>query len=120
MQIKGRLISITNQRSGPKKDGSGNWKSCELVVEQDNKYKDKVLLTAWGQAVDDVKGKENNEVEVEFSISAREYNSKWYNDLTIRSLKFPALYSDERQVDMNQEANEVPEPGKEEEPDLPF
>jgi len=109
MQITGRLISITNYRSGAKKDGSGDWKSCELVVEQNNEYKDKILLKAMGRAVDDVKGKENNEVVVEFSIKAHEYNGKWYNDLTVRSLNFPALYSDEREVDMNQEAEETPE-----------
>ena len=109
MQVTGRLISVTNPRSGAKKDGSGDWKSCELVVEQNNEYKDKILLKAMGQAVDDVKGKENNEVEVEFTIKAHEYNNKWYNDIMVRSLRFPSLYSDEREVDMNQEAAEEPD-----------
>ena len=111
MQVTGRLISVTNPRSGAKKDGSGDWKSCELVVEQNNEYKDKILLKAMGQAVDDVKGKENNEVEVEFTIKAHEYNGKWYNDIMVRSLRFPALYSDEKEEDMSQigdEENSLP------------
>jgi hypothetical protein len=106
MEIQGRLISILPERSGTKADGT-SWKTCELVVEQNNKKKDKILLTAWGQTVDDIAHKENNEVEVTFYISAREYKGRWYNQCTIGQIKFPGLYNDEKPVDMNQD---VPDP----------
>src|SRR4030042_4312747 len=110
MQTSGRLISILPTRTGEKKTG-GTWKTCDVVVEQDTKNKDKILLTAWGDAVDDLKGKENQQVEVGFSISAREYKSKWYNSCAIWKLRFPELYNDVREEpDMNQEASEVPNP----------
>jgi hypothetical protein len=108
MEIQGNLISILPERSGVK-DGV-EWKNCELIVEQKNKKKDKILLVAWGQAVDDVKGKENNEVEVSFYISAREYKGRWYNQCTIGQIRFPGLYNDIKpDTDMSQELVGVPE-----------
>ena len=110
MQTEGRLISISSTKSGTKDDGT-TWKRCELVVEQNTRNKDKIVLTAWGQVVDDVAHKENNEVEVDFYINAREYKGNWYNQCTVRQIKFPALYNDiTEEPNMNQEANEVPAP----------
>jgi hypothetical protein len=106
MQTKGRLLSITPIRSGKKEDGT-EWKTCDLVVEQDTPKKDKILLTVWGDVVDQVQRKENNEVEVEFFVKAREYKGKWYNSCVVKMLNFPTVYNDERPQD-EPEGNDLP------------
>jgi len=101
MELTGRVITVYPMKEGTKTDG-GTWSMREFLVEQNNRKKDPVLLTAWNQAAIDLQGKENVECEVMFFVSARQYKDRWYNQLTVAQIKFPSLYSDEKDVDYSQ------------------
>ena len=90
----------------------GNSTKREFVVEMVNgEYTSKVSFQAWNERITPLSfAKKGDAVEVDFTISAREYNGKWYNDLRVIriGLEQPAAPAEP--------ANE-PEPSTD---DLPF
>ena len=90
-ELQGTIKALGERIEGTSRNGQP-WQKCEVVVEvQDGQYSDTVALTAFGDRVDDVIGrlKEGDEVTVKFTISAREYNGRYYNDINIVSIRRP-------------------------------
>ena len=87
--LQGTIKALGERIEGTSRNGQP-WQKCEVAVEvQDGQYSDTVALTAFGDRVDDVIGrlKEGDEVSVKFTISAREYNGRYYNDINIVSIR---------------------------------
>ena len=82
MEIEGRLIQKLGIQSG--KSARGDWAKQEFVIEyQDGNFPTKACFSVWGQdKVQDLERFQiNDEIKVEFNVSSREYNGKWYTDL---------------------------------------
>lgn len=79
-QIKGKLYKILPQQTGTGKNGS--WTKQDFIVETDDQYPKKVLLSAWGdKATDFDRYKVGDKLTVSFNAESKEYNEKWYTEL---------------------------------------
>lgn len=82
---KGVLTFKSEVETGTSKAGNP-WARQTIVVSRDgvNAPYDKVALSVFGDKVNDSnRCKVGDKVEITYSISAREYNGKWYNDISL-------------------------------------
>ena len=82
---KGVLTYKSEVETGISKAGNP-WARQTIVVSRDgvNAPYDKVALSVFGDKVNDSEScKVGDTVEITYSISAREYNGKWYNDVSL-------------------------------------
>lgn len=82
MELTGRLLQKLAVQSGT--SARGQWDKQEFVIEyQDGNFPTKACFSVWGQdKVQDLERFQiNDEIKVEFNVSSREYNGKWYTDL---------------------------------------
>ena len=82
---KGVLTYKSQVETGTSKSGN-TWQKQTIVVSRENVNApyDKVALSVFGDKVNDSERcKVGDKVEITYSISAREYNGKWYNDVSL-------------------------------------
>ena len=82
MELEGTLLQKLAVQNG--KSAKGDWSKQDFIVEyQDGNFPTKVCLNVWG--ADKVKEFERfrpgDKIRVSFSLSSREYNGRWYNDI---------------------------------------
>lgn len=92
MQIEGKVIWI-----GELSDKSnGTYKSIDFVIETEEQYPQKASITIFGKAHEQHGFKAERffdevsvgqKLNVEFNLKAREYNGKYYNDLSLWNYK---------------------------------
>lgn len=86
IEEKGKLIYKSEIQEGVSKTGN-SWKKQIIVVQIDGKQEpfDKIALLAFGTSkVDEVAAFEvGSKVIVSFSAASREYQGKWYTDLSL-------------------------------------
>jgi len=81
MEIKGRLVTVLPVQTGQGKNGE--WKRQEFVIElEGTTYPRKVCISAWGDKVNVGTLVEGSMLNVSFDIESREFNGKWYTNLT--------------------------------------
>lgn len=82
LEIEGRIASKLGVQSGS--SARGPWAKQEFIVEfQDGNFPTSACFMVWGE--DKVKDLEKfqvgDQVRISFTVSSREYNGRWYNDL---------------------------------------
>lgn len=86
MIFNGRIAQIFQTRTGTKQDGSA-WSSQDFVFEyfekETDRYSDKVVLTIMNDKIRECDLHVNDEVQIGFGHSIREYHGKWYNELRL-------------------------------------
>lgn len=82
MEIAGKLVQILPIQTGMGKNGE--WKKASFVIEMvDGKFPKKICILAWKDLVDQVQKLEvGADLNVSIGIESREFNSKWYTDVT--------------------------------------
>ena len=82
MEIKGRLVKVLPVQTGQGR--SGEWKKQEFVIELEGggSFPRKACLSAWGDKVNVGALIEGSMLNVSFDIESREFNGKWYTNLT--------------------------------------
>ena len=80
--LKGKVVELTPQE-GTKKDGS-TWRKVSVVLgwNEQQKYDRHAVVNVWGETFDQMGLTIGSEVELDCDIDAREYNGRWYNDIT--------------------------------------
>lgn len=90
MEFQGRIFKLLDQKVGTKADGS-EWRSQDFIFEYfeqpEQRYADRVVLTAMNERIREYDLHEGEEVRIGFSLSCREYNGRWYNDVRIYKLE---------------------------------
>ena len=84
MEIEGTLIQKLAVQSG--KSARGDWAKQDFVIEyQEGNFPTKACFNVWG--ADKVKELEQfqigDKIKLSFNVSSREYNGKWYNDVSL-------------------------------------
>ena len=82
---KGVLTYKRQVETGTSKSGN-TWQKQTIVVSRENVNApyDKVALSVFGDKVNDSERcRVGDKVEITYSISAKEYNGKWYNDVSL-------------------------------------
>jgi hypothetical protein len=80
MEIKGKLVKVLPVQTGQGRNGE--WKRQEFIIELDGTYPRKVCISTWGDKVSVESLKEGTMLNVSFDVESREFNGKWYTNLT--------------------------------------
>jgi hypothetical protein len=85
-ELRAKMIKTLPIQTG--KGKNGDWQKQDFVVETYESYPKKVCLTIWNERLSQINGvEEGDELRVSFGVSSREYNEKWYSDLTAFSVE---------------------------------
>lgn len=111
-KVSGKMYQVIPEISGSK--GDKVWVKQLFVIETSGQYPKKIAFTAWNDKCDLIP-KVGTEVTVSYNPESREYNDKWYTDLSV----FDIAVSGEKKAPVKKE------PVKtglkmDEEDDLPF
>lgn len=88
--VKGIISHIGEVESGTSQNGY-DWARQTVVIDvaSFNNTFSKIALTAQNQRVDDLQEYQiGDRVEVGYSVTAREYQGKWFNNVDLISIKF--------------------------------
>lgn len=80
MEVKGRIFQITDPVTG--ESSRGTWKKQLFVIETLDQYPKKVCFTVWNDKIQLSTLTPNAVITVSFNAESREYNGRWYTDLT--------------------------------------
>lgn len=81
-KIEGLLIKILEVESGVSKSGS-DWKKQDFLIETTDKYPKTVCFTLFGDKISLLNGfSEGNTVNVSYNIVSRDFNGKWFHNVT--------------------------------------
>ena len=81
MAIKGKIIHIGQIMSGVSKAGK-SWKKQEFALETEGQYPKKVAFSVMNDRIDQSNIQMGQSVEIEVDAQSREYQGKWYTELT--------------------------------------
>ena len=83
MEIKGTIKKKLKLQSGTSKAGN-EWQKLDVIITQSDEYSKEVCITAFGdKAIESVKRiNEGDSVEVSVNVESREYNGKYYTNIT--------------------------------------
>ena len=109
-ELKGKVLALEEIASGTSRNGQP-WQRQNIVIDaEDGEYKTPVALVAFNDTVEDIKKLDlGDAVDVRFTISAREYNGRYYNDLRIFSIRSQNGWS-ERMMNKQEAPSHVPSP----------
>lgn len=80
MDINGKVIQVFDKITGVGKTGN-NWQKQEFILEQPGQYPKKVMISVWGEKVDQFAVKNGEEITASVDVESREYNGRWYTDV---------------------------------------
>ena len=86
MEIKGKCIQVLPVVTGTKKDGSGEWKKQDFVIETEGQYPKKICLQLFGAQVNNTPAI-GDLLTCHFNLESREYNSRWYTNVNCWKLE---------------------------------
>ena len=115
-----KILEVTDNASGTSQSGK-DWKKATVIVEQaDGNYTETYALQAFDEKIDVVNQYVGQDVDINFTIKAREYNGRWYNDLRFQYVS-PVEQAKPAQATKAAPAP-APAPAQEDDngPDLPF
>lgn len=80
MELQGRVIAETEERSGT--SARGEWKVKGYVIETHEAYPRKMMFEVFGaERLQRFNVQIGQEVNVSFDIDAHEYNGRWFNSI---------------------------------------
>lgn len=82
MSIRGKVIALGQSANGNRKSDGQPWRKQEYVLETEGKFQKKVAFSLMNAKIDEANIQIGQTVEVELDASSREYNGKWYTELT--------------------------------------
>ena len=80
MEVQGKVIAILAEEGGEGKNGP--WKKQCFVIETGDKYPKKIAFDLWNDKIDEFKIVEGETVTVSINIESREYNGRWFTNVT--------------------------------------
>lgn len=81
MEIQGRIVIDLGEQSGTSRVGNP-WKKHEYVLETHDTYPKKICFTLFGERADQYPCTVGEEVTLSFDINSREYNGRWYTEIS--------------------------------------
>lgn len=82
MEITGKIIAVLPEQGGTSKNGN-EWKKQEYVLETYDQYPKKVCFQIFGaDRIEQAAIKLGEDVNVFFDIDSREYQGRWYTNIS--------------------------------------
>lgn len=86
MELQGKIINVLEERSGIAKGSGKPYRVAQYVLETPGQYQRRMMFEVFGdELINQMNIQAGEDVVVNFSIDAREYNGRWFN--TIRAYK---------------------------------
>lgn len=82
MPVRGKVIAVGQLFSGSRKSDGQPWRKQEYVIETEGQYPKKVAFSIMNDKIDQANIQPGNVVEIEIDAQSREYNGRWYTELT--------------------------------------
>lgn len=88
LQIECKVISVNPVYSGISKLGN-QWSKQEFIVETMDQYPRKVCVQVMGDKIDKFAHliQKNNVLEIDFDVESREYNGRWFTNVTAYEMR---------------------------------
>ena len=82
MKITGKLTKKLNKVSGTSKTGK-DWEKQEFILETNAEYNSEICVATFGETMQELQNiKEGTELEINLNISSKEFNGKYYHNIT--------------------------------------
>ena len=86
MEITGKIIAALEPRGGVSQRTGNSWKTQEFVIETHEQYPRKCVFNVFGEdRLREFNIQVGEELTVSFDIDAREFNGRWYTDVSAYS-----------------------------------
>ncbi len=109
MEITGKVLQLGTLVEG--NSGRGPWKKQELIIETIEQYPKKVCLMCWGDRVNDANSFfVGQTIKAQIRIESREFNGKWYTDVTAYRLELDQPVAQQAQQPMGGQNIQQPLP----------
>ena len=118
MEIKGKLVKVLPAQTGQGRNGE--WKRQEFILELDGTYPRKVCISTWGDKVSVESLVEGTVLNVSFDVESREFNGKWYTNLTAWKVEIVAGENQQIPPSMQPPGTYQPDDEPPVKDDLPF
>lgn len=83
MEITGKIIAALEPKSGTSSRTGNTWMSQEYVIETHDQYPRRCCFRVFGEEkIKNMNIQVGEELTVSFDIDAREYQGRWYNDIS--------------------------------------
>lgn len=83
LELEGKVFKVLPELSGVGQASGKEWRKQPFVIETEEQYPKKVVFNTWNDTVDALKQLNVGEkVKVNFRAESREYQERWYTDLT--------------------------------------
>jgi len=123
MEFTGKVTKVLPLMTGKSKSSGKEWRSQNFCVMEEGQYPKTVCFKLFGDKVDSIP-QEGDMVRVSFSIDAREYNGRWFNEISawkVEIIQSAKIQNCGKQTTGRTSSNiENPSIPKQEEPNLPF
>ena len=84
LELEGKVFQVLPEQTGTSQASGKTWRKQSFVMETEEQYPKKVVFNGWNDTVDAIKELQVGEkIKVNFRAESREYNEKWYTDLTV-------------------------------------
>lgn len=81
MEIQGKIVRDLGETSGTSRAGNA-WKKHEYVLETHDTYPKQIAFNLFGDRADQYPCTVGEEVTLSFDINSREFNGRWYTDIS--------------------------------------
>ncbi len=89
MDVSGKIIAVLPEQGGTSKTGN-EWKKQEYVLETHDQYPKKVCFQIFGaDKIQQAGIQPGEEVRVYFDIDSREYQGRWYTNISAWKVERP-------------------------------
>ena len=83
-KVQGTVYDLGEIETIEARNGNTYRKQTLVLEVADDRYTDHIALKVFGEAVEETEDlRKGEEVSVTFTIGAREYNGRWYNDINL-------------------------------------
>ena len=91
MELLGKVVYISEPRSGVSKTTGNPWKMQDFVIETINEqFPHKMVFNVFGEdKLNQFNIQMGEVINVFFDINGREYNGRWYNDIRAWKIERP-------------------------------
>lgn len=108
MEIVGKVVQLGTLIEG--NSPRGPWKKQELIIETLEQFPKKVCLMCWGDRVNDANSFfVGQTIRAQIRIESREFNGKWYTDVTAFRLDLDQPTAQPAAQPMNQMPPQMPQ-----------
>ena len=108
MEITGKVVQLGTLIEG--NSPRGPWKKQELIIETLEQYPKKICLMCWNERVNDANSFFVGQIiKAQIRIESREFNGKWYTDVTAFRLDLDQPTAQPAAQPMNQMPPQMPQ-----------